>query len=207
MSDVATLLPPNATSGERALEQATARIEQVPLRARQMWNADTIPAHLLPWLAWAFSVDDWDVNWSDTQKRAAIKAAYEVQRRKGTIGAVRRALAALGVNITIVEWFEEVPAGEPYTFRLIVNAADGGAPELAMKRIMDVVNSSKNLRSHLASIDTQLELIATQFLACVTLTGHEINVMPFSPIEGGWMITEDGAGVTTERGQAIILEL
>ncbi|MDT9105875.1 phage tail protein I, partial [Escherichia coli] len=119
MSD---LLPNNATPLEAALAEAIARISDVPTPARDVWNPDTCQANLLPWLAWAFSVDEWDADWSEAQKRAAIKAAVPVQRYKGTIGAVREALAALGFGVQVQEWFNQLPAGAPYTYRLLLTA-------------------------------------------------------------------------------------
>ncbi|STT19489.1 phage tail protein [Citrobacter koseri] len=49
-----SLLPPGASGGERAQEQATT--EQITAldtdMVRKVKNADDCPAHLLPWLAW-----------------------------------------------------------------------------------------------------------------------------------------------------------
>lgn len=92
----ASLLPPNATDAERAIEAAIARAAEVPVPIRATWNADTCPAHLLPWLAWAFSVDEWDAAWPELAKRAAIRDAVAIQRRKGTVWAIRRVLDNAG---------------------------------------------------------------------------------------------------------------
>jgi len=175
-----TLLPPNATPAERALEEATARIDNVPTPARRMWDPQTCPADLLPWLAWAFSVDEWDENWTEEQKRGAIASAYVVQRQKGTVGAVRQALAALGINLQIVEWFQESPPGPPYTFRIKMIVDQTGADFTSMPKLIAVVNSTKNLRSHLLSIDPVVQTQATPFFAGVTLCGNEITVLPES---------------------------
>src|SRR5688500_13103717 len=109
MSD---LLPINATPAERAMEGATSRLTDVPVPPRSMWDADTCPAALLPWLAWAFSVDEWDSSWSEAQKRASIRGSVEIHQHKGTIGAVRDAVAALGVPAQVQEWFNLSPAGD-----------------------------------------------------------------------------------------------
>lgn len=92
----ATLLPPNATRQERALEAATARMASAPVPLRDIWDATRCPAPLLPWLAWAFSVDEWREEWSDDAKRASIRDAVEIHRRKGTVWAIKRALANAG---------------------------------------------------------------------------------------------------------------
>lgn len=106
MSDIATLLPPNATTTERALEQSTARIGVVPVAIATLWNPDTCPADLLPWLAWALSVDNWDSNWAEEDKRASIRDNIAIHRVKGTIGSIKRALLAAGYDgVEVIERF------------------------------------------------------------------------------------------------------
>lgn len=52
-----SLLPPNATKAERALEGATARLEDVPVDIRAMWDPATCQEFMLPWLGWGLSID------------------------------------------------------------------------------------------------------------------------------------------------------
>lgn len=99
-----SLLPYNATAQERALDLATSRVGDVPVLVREMWNPDTCPAGLLAFMAWAFSVDEWDDNWSDEAKRATIREAVLVQSRKGSVWSVRKALANAGYgSATLLE--------------------------------------------------------------------------------------------------------
>lgn len=91
-----SLLPPNATAQELAIEAATARLGEVPAPLRDVWNPDTCPAHMLPWLAWAFGVDEWDASWSDEAKRNTIRNAVSIQRRKGSVWSIKRAIADAG---------------------------------------------------------------------------------------------------------------
>lgn len=95
---IATLLPPNAAALERALEAATARIGAVPVPVDRTWDPETCPAALLPWLAWALSVDEWDGDWTEERQRDAIAASIAIHRRKGTIWAMRRALQVAGLG-------------------------------------------------------------------------------------------------------------
>lgn len=100
---MSSLLPPNASNMERALEAAMARISDVPVLVRESWNPDLCPVALLPWLAWAYSVDEWDPSWTEATRREVIRKAYDVQRIKGTIGAIKRALAAAGLGTVTFE--------------------------------------------------------------------------------------------------------
>lgn len=104
MSD--TLLPPNASPQEVATDLATARIADVPVPLDTLWNPLTCPAPLLPWLAWAASVDEWDPDWPEDRRRETIGLAFYVHRRKGTLASVRATLAAAGLGTaTITENF------------------------------------------------------------------------------------------------------
>ena len=100
---MSTLLPPNASLTERALEATTA--PQVPVNGiRALWDIDRCPESHLPWLAWSLSVDDWDENWPEEDRRNLIRASLDIHRVKGTLAAIRRVLAATGYeDATIIE--------------------------------------------------------------------------------------------------------
>ena len=189
---MSSLLPNNATALETALAETIARISDVPTPARDVWNPDACPSNLLPWLAWAFSVDEWDAGWSDAQKRAAIKAAVPVQRYKGTIGAVRESLAALGFGVQVQEWFNQLPAGNPYTYRLLLTADQVGIDQAALKKILQVVESSKNLRSHMDTLAQSVTTRATLYSAGVNGMGNEITIKYEHPsglmLDGTWLL-------------------
>ena len=93
-----SILPPNSTSLERALEAALQAMCDLQVPVRDLWNPEICPATHLPWLAWALSVDVWDSGWPEAIKRAVIAASIDVHRRKGTVAAVRRAIAAAGLG-------------------------------------------------------------------------------------------------------------
>lgn len=101
---MASLLPHNTTPLERAAEQSDALIERARAQLHTIWDAQRAPVQLLPWLAWAVGVDDWDTGWSEQQKRSAIDAAIPIRRKRGTVWAVRRTLEALGyTGVEILE--------------------------------------------------------------------------------------------------------
>ena len=54
----ASLLPSNASGAEQALALSLARLSDIPVPNRDLWNPRTIPAHLLPWLAWSLSIGE-----------------------------------------------------------------------------------------------------------------------------------------------------
>lgn len=168
------LLPPSATPQERALAETAARVSTVPTPARDLWNPDTCPVELLPWLAWAFSLDDWDVTWTEAQQRAAVKASYSVHRYKGTIGSVKDALQALGLGVQVQEWFNQIPAGAPYTYRLLLEVNQYGVSLAQLEKIQDVVDNAKNLRSHMTTLDMTVSSNSTVYIGAVAMSGNEI---------------------------------
>lgn len=144
-----TLLPANATKYERALEKTCARSFDLPVLINRLRNPWECPLSVLPWLAYEWSVDEWNEEWSEQQKRATVAASIAVHKKKGTRGAVEDALAALDVDVTAREWWEEEPKKQPGTFALQVNGnirSSGAYDEL-----LRVVNAAKNTRSHISA--------------------------------------------------------
>jgi phage tail P2-like protein len=175
MSDL-HLLPANATQGERDVSLAIERHADLPVPVRDVWNADTCPVPLLPWLAWAYSVDVWDAAWTEAQKRAAIKSSIDVHRYKGTIGAVKEALAALSVEAKVQDWFAQDPPGDPYTFKIILEGATAGITQEATRALFQVVERTKNLRSHLDGVRITVTSQAGPQVAVVATLGSDITL-------------------------------
>jgi phage tail P2-like protein len=140
MSD---LLPINATRQERSLAQTTARISAVGCPVKDVWNAETCSAEVLPWLAWAVSVTTWNSGWTERQKRNVVAASIENHRIKGTVASVKEAAAAFG-TIVVTEWWQTSPQGTPFTF-----TAKLSLPSISydlQASIVDAVLSSKPAR-------------------------------------------------------------
>jgi phage tail P2-like protein len=173
-----SLLPSNSTQLERALEASFYDNTIVPLRT--LYNADTCPVHLLPHLAWAWSVDRWDYRWSEATKRAAIKASYYIHAHKGTIGALRRVVEPLGYLIEIIEWFKTVPEGVPGTFALKVGVLDTGITEEMYKELERLIDDAKPVTRHLTGLDITLETRLDALIGVAVYDGDEIDVYPWN---------------------------
>lgn len=138
-----SLLPPNATAQERAMEQSTARLGDVPVPIADLWDANTCPEALLPWLAWSFGIasfEGWSLADTTAKKRAIIQQAIALHRIKGTPGAVKNALQTLSVNADIVQWWQESPPAAPCTFVVEAQVTDqpAGAPAIDAPRIEQI---------------------------------------------------------------------
>jgi len=151
---VSSLLPPNATLQEIALDEATARIGAVPVDIRKLWDPAACPIELLPWLAWAFSVDVWDDAWSDAVKRTVTAASYGAHKIKGTPQSIIDTLVAMGYNNV------EVLEGDLYFFNgaqlydgSITYGGDGFWPLFDVRLNIGFVSSQAQINAITARID------------------------------------------------------
>jgi len=183
-----SLLPFNASAMERAIE-AAARPDILPVPITQLWNADTCPEPLLPWLAWALHVDEFDDIPTEAGKREAIRLSLALHRKKGTPWAIQRALAGQfiaewraaggelldGVGLINGTGDLSTPGGNfrfattswaEYALRL--NVADGSTSRAMLRHIAQVCAAYAPARSHLVAI---LLFAAAHFDAMVRLTG------------------------------------
>lgn len=172
------LLPGNDTPLERNASQALAQIQRVPIPLRQLCNPNTCPVDLLPYLAWAFSVDRWDSKWTEAAKRAAIRSSHYIHSRKGTIGALRRVVEPLGYLIEVLEWWHTTPNGVPGTFAIKVGVLETGITEEMYQELTWLIDDAKPLTRHLTGLAISLETTGLINIgACIT-DGDEIDVYP-----------------------------
>lgn len=147
------LLPPNATPLERAaIRAALAQFSALPVNVcRALWNPGTCPLELLPWLAWTFGLETWSDTWSEAIKRARVRNAIEIARKRGTVGSVRRALESYGGTFVLTEWWQTTPRGIPHTFHLlmVLSGQDGQAATAEfLESVLHDIDRTKPLRSH-----------------------------------------------------------
>ena len=173
-----SLLPPNAQQLEHLAAEALAEIERVPVPIRDLLNPDRCPVQLLPYLAWAFSVDRWDSSWSESTKRQVIKGSYFIHSRKGTIGALRRVVEPLGYLIEIVEWFKTMPEGVPGTFALKVGVLDTGITEEMYQELERLIDDAKPVSRHLTGLAISLETQGDFNVGVSLYDGDTIDIYP-----------------------------
>ena len=173
---MSSLLPLNSTQFERAIEAALTEKTEIPLRT--LYNPDTCPTHLLPWLAWTWSVDRWDNKWSEAVKRSAIRSAFYVHAHKGTIGALRRVVEPLGYLIEVLEWWQTTPSGVPGTFALKVGVLETGITEEMYLELERLIDDAKPVSRQLSGLAISLESTGTVFIGVSVYEGDELSVYP-----------------------------
>ncbi|MGC6406228.1 phage tail protein I [Bisgaard Taxon 45] len=173
-----TLLPTGSTTLEKRAAQIMKSAVENPIIIADLINPDRCPAHLLPYLAWAFSVDKWDENWSEEVKRIAIKQSFFIHKHKGTIGAVKRVVEPIGYLVELKEWFQTQPQGTAGTFSLTVEVSETGLNEQTYNELVRLVNDVKPVSRHLSQLAIAVSPTGTMKAFFAQNSGEIISVYP-----------------------------
>ncbi|HBT4726461.1 TPA: phage tail protein I [Klebsiella variicola subsp. variicola] len=171
-----SLLPPGSSALERRLAQACSGISDLNVPLRDLWNPWKCPAKFLPYLAWAFSVDRWDEDWTETQKRQAIIDSFWLHQRKGTIAAVRRVIEDMGFSPSLTEWWQvDDPAG---TFRLEIDVNEVGLTSKSLDELNRLINETKPVSRHVAQLAISTRVTGNVFVGATLYSGEIISIYP-----------------------------
>ncbi|MGJ0629400.1 phage tail protein I [Xenorhabdus bovienii] len=183
------LLPVGSSPLEMAAAEALASLADIPVPLRDLWHPDRCPVKWLPYLAWAWSVDRWDMDWPERVKRESINAAMFVHKHKGTIGAIRRVVEPFGYLIRVIEWWQN--QDPPGTFRLDIGVMDTGITEATYFELERLIFDAKPASRHLIGMSIQLETGGAAYCAAASYEGDILTVYPYVPE----LITVTGADV------------
>lgn len=154
-----TLLPPNATQLERALEEGIARISDIHAPIDTLVDPARIALTALPWLAWGLSVDDWDAGWPEATKRRAVAESIALHRMKGTLASVEQVLSRIDTLAFVTEWHQDRDRLKPHQFEIEIplvttpGAAGGARTGTAIvDDIITAIDRVKPLREHLTVV-------------------------------------------------------
>ena len=178
-----TLLPPTATKLEKSLSQAIACEPPIPLRS--LWDPQTCPYELLPYLAWQYSVDRWDEEWSEQIKRKVIAEAFEIHKLKGTKEAIRRAVEPFGFLIKISEWWQNNQT--PGSFTLEIGVSDTGITEEYYNELSRIIDDVKPVSRQLSNLAIQL---VSKGSLTIGVSGYDGNTLAIYPYIAEKVITQ-----------------
>ncbi len=173
-----SLLPPNASALERHLETVLLRATELPTPLREIWNPDTCPVALLPWLAWSLGVTTWKSYWPESVRRSILRSAIETKRRQGTAQSVRTVVESFGAALALRESRE----GAPHHFDITINAPemDGASITAQFQQdIIDEVTRVKPARSYMtvqASLTADTRLLLAGAVRAANYTRLELAV-------------------------------
>ncbi|MEX7766159.1 phage tail protein I [Klebsiella pneumoniae] len=148
----------------------------ITVALRTLWTPTACPVDLLPYLAWALSVDRWDKNWPADRKVAAIQRSYWLHRRKGTRAAVRRVIEDMGFSATFAEWFDV--GDEPGTFRLEVDVNEVGLTPKTLDELNRLIGDAKPASRHISQLTLSASAYGTAHIGAAIADGEVITVYP-----------------------------
>ncbi|MCC2976242.1 phage tail protein I [Sphingomonas sp. PL-96] len=210
-TDRVSLLPPNATPLERALEQGIAHLGEVPYPLDLVVDPQRCAAEALPWLAWGLSVDNWDADWSEQERRDAVANSIALHRIKGTPASVKSVLARFDQLLKLVEWHQATPRADPHTFEVRLPIAGDGvepggrrATAAFAEAIIRDVSRVKPAREHFILAQTLALTSAVGLQGAGRLVDvRRADTTPdfdTSPAWGFYLQTEDGEPLQAETG-------
>lgn len=172
-----TLLAINASTLLKDLEKTSLRATSLEALNRYVTHPNLAPENILPWLAFAVSVDDWNDGWTEEIRRNVIRSSIEVHKKKGTIGALRKALEAFNYeNIKVEEWFDY--GGDPYFFRVFFDVTEPGFDVSILPDVQKVIDNTKNARSHLENLKAFLSAEMGLIKLGSAIISKEITSLP-----------------------------
>lgn len=172
-----SLLPSGSSPLEKAAAIACQSLQTLPVPLRQLWNANTCPVDLLPYLAWAWSVDRWDENWSESVKRQVVRDSMFIHRHKGTIGAIKRVVEPFGYVIKVTEWWQT--GDPPGSFRLDVGVLDNGITPEIHDELERLIADARPVSRHLLGLSINLDSQGEFYLSAATFSGDCLTVYPY----------------------------
>ncbi|NBI13997.1 phage tail protein I [[Haemophilus] felis] len=173
-----TLLPTGSSTLEKRAATILKSAVENPIIIADLINPKRCPVHLLPYLAWAFSVDKWDENWSEEVKRLAIEQAFFIHKHKGTIAAVKRVVEPIGYLVELKEWFNTQPQGIAGTFSLTVEVSETGLNEQTYNELVRLINDVKPASRHLTQLAISISPTGNANAFLAQYTGEIITVYP-----------------------------
>ena len=181
--DFTRSLPPPLKDDPEINALGRAIAEQLQNTARQIRQniiyarIDELDEQTLDILAYDLHVDWYDYSYPVEVKRRTIKDSVKIHRRLGTKYAVETALGAVFPGTQVEEWFEY--GGDPYRFRVIINATENGVTAAQQAAVLERVIFYKNLRSHLEAVRFKVEKKTTVHVGGFHSIGTRLEVWPY----------------------------
>lgn len=113
-------------------------------------SIDKLTSEQLDHLAYSWDASVWRDSWPIELKRSMVKNVVTEKRKKGTVKAVRDALASIQSAATIREWWQESPKGTPHTFTIYATLGkiDGVLDVEMQEDLLRLIDDAKPVRSH-----------------------------------------------------------
>jgi len=149
-----SLLTPNSTKLEIALEKSLSRSTQIDVEIDRLWNVDTMHEDFLPYLAWSVGCDIWSTNMNLEEKKILIKEYLTIRALKGTKAAIEKAYKVLGLRAEIIENPLDIN-GQPMAFKFLLRIVGQRISPNYLAEIRRMTDSLKPLKTY---YDIEIEI-------------------------------------------------
>lgn len=158
-------------------ERYSGALRDLPNNAETVLDPMRCDSIMLDTLAVEMMTDFWSDWLTEEEKRRFLEETISFKRKKGTLAALHDAFALLGVDVEVIEWFEDLDdptntiSREPFTFIIVstvenfLEAKSVELDEITQKRLISFVERFKNARSRFEYI---LKSDKTQGLAAIS---------------------------------------
>ena len=156
-------------------------------------SIDRLSSTALDHMAAQYDVTVWRDTWPIAVKRSVLKTAISDKRMKGTVKAVKQALASVSSVAVIKEWWQMTPKGTPHTFSIVATQSDlAETIDSEMQEdIIALIDDAKPLRSHYNLV------IQKNLVGGLDVSGfvRSVTVSHLYPVEAKAVAVETSVGV------------
>jgi phage tail P2-like protein len=136
-----------------------ARLSNLDAKLAEVFDPERCPAGLLAWLAYHYGVDVWSSAWTESQKRAAVRDAYDNFRRRGTRSGMEAALSNFVAEVLLLEWWQSAAA--PGTFDVLVTGDATSTSTEAQDALAEIVaRTAPYTRTFTITVTTEIDVAA-----------------------------------------------
>ena len=113
-------------------------------------SIDRLTSTQLDHVAYGWDASVWRNSWPVSMKRSVLKNVVREKRKKGTLRAVKDAVASIGSAATIKEWWQQEPKGTPHTFEIqaTLGNIEGTLDSEMQEDLFALIDDAKPVRSH-----------------------------------------------------------
>ncbi|HCF2992751.1 TPA: phage tail protein I, partial [Pseudomonas aeruginosa] len=84
----------------------------------------------------------------------------------------------IGYLLTVTEWWQTDPPGEPGTFSIEVGVSSGGITETTYREVERLLDDARPVSRHIVGLDIRFEPKLQVFTAVVETDGDILDVFP-----------------------------
>lgn len=177
-----TLLPANSSLLELGLDFALGKlVERIAPPFPDLMDPRLTPVSFLPYLASDRGVNEWSAAAAESEKRLTVELAWPTKRQAGTRKALENAVRGLELIPEVVAWYEDSPAGQPYSFR--VRAFSGRPYSEEINNRLDRRLAEAKSERDVLSVTVGLSVSGAHYMGATTMCGELSTIYPLA-LEG-----------------------